>query len=101
MYAKNTIDAARKTPLQPNSPLAPVGGGMNGRQLGMYVGSCRRMMKPPTTMKAIKTVTLIATIAFLHFALSETPITSSVARAVQTRKAGRLNRYVPGTRFTS
>ena len=52
------------------------------------------MMKPPTRMKAISTVTLIATMTLLTLADSETPITSSSASTAQTRKAGRLKTVV-------
>ena len=50
------------------------------------------MMKPPTMMKATSTVTLIATITLLNLADSDTPMTSRMASATQTRKAGRLNK---------
>jgi hypothetical protein len=50
------------------------------------------MIKPPTRMKATSTVTLIATMALLNFADSETPMTSRTASAVHTRNAGRLKR---------
>ena len=45
-------------------------------------------------MKAVSTLTLIATMTLLTLAHSETPMQSRPASAAQIRKAGRLNRVV-------
>src|SRR3990170_2276689 len=70
------MEAARRIPLQPNSPFSPVGGGMKGSQLGAKVGMLARTIAPPTRMKATSTVTLMATMTLLNLADSETPMTS-------------------------
>src|SRR5687768_11633756 len=49
------------------------------------------MKNAPTTMKAMITVTLIATMMLLTVADSETPITSSTVTPSVTNTAGRLN----------
>ena len=63
---------------------------MNGSQLPFSVSKCWITYQPQTTMKAMMTVNLTATMKLLTFALSETPTTSSAVSAMQIRKAGRL-----------
>src|SRR5918994_3318065 len=85
MYAKNTMVAARRIPLQPNSPGRPVGSGMKGCQLAVFTKNT------PTAMKARITATLMATMMLLTVADSDTPITSNVVTANTTNTAGRFN----------
>ncbi len=68
-----------------------VGGFIILTNLSSYTHNWDPFIPPPTAMKATSTVTLMATIALLNFADSETPMQSKAASAAQTRKAGRLN----------
>src|SRR2546425_642467 len=89
MYAKKTIAAPVKTPLQPNSPATgtpslAVCGGMNGCQLAGLTACAANTMNSNTT------ATFTNTMALLKFADSLMPITSSVVTRAMMITAGRL-----------
>src|SRR2546429_4751389 len=89
MYAKKTMAAPVKTPLQPNSPATgtpslTVCGGMKGCQLAALTACAANTMNSSTTATFTNTITL------LKFADSLIPITSSVVTRAMMITAGRL-----------